>query len=138
MKWILLITLISLSSVRGLCQTAEDSTVILTKRAALYYYEQKKLADFFKKRTFSLKTQLDSSFSVIKEKNVQLGTYKVELDAHQTLYNALNIRYGVAQTDITFLQVKVRRTRRERNLAVVVGIASVSAAGYLAYKSLVR
>lgn len=121
MKWLLILSL--LISVRGYSQN--DSTVLLTKKGALFYYEQYKRAQYLEKKLGRYKIQLDSTISIVKEKNIQLDTYKVELDASKLMTTASNSRLAVARTDYEHLETRFKRVRKERNLVIGGVIAYV-------------
>lgn len=106
-----------LVSVRG---HSLDTAILLTKKEALYYYEQKKLADFWRNTAQHRAGQRDSALQVIKEKNIQLNTYAVELDAQKLMLSSMLRLNQVAQGDVSQLNLKVKVFRRQRNKAVVI------------------
>lgn len=113
--WILI--LLFLSSVRGRCQ-GNDSTVVLPKRTAYFYYEQYKKAEYYKKKSGNLQIQLDSAFGVIREKNFQLTAQSSQLKGVEMLYTAQAIKLQVAHKDYDLLKVRFKRVRGERNIAI--------------------
>ena len=111
-----------------------DSTVNLSKKTALFYYQEHKRAEYLAHKNRFLEIKLDSTNKIVGEQKIQLGTYEVELEGQRNLNISTQIRLDVATTDIGFQKIKIGRLRRTKGLFIVTTCLSTAIAGYLVYK----
>lgn len=128
----LLLIALLFTSVRGLAQDSTE-TVILPKKTAYFYFEQHKRAQYYAKKSANFEIQLDSAFSIIQEKNIQLAAVNRQLNGVNMLLSSSNIRLGVANKDYQVLETRFKRVWTERNILIGGGGAILL---YLVVRSL--